>query len=138
MSYFDDYIADGLCCNVCGAYIDGDEPGYPRTCEDCLEEEKYHKRKQQLQAKGKKELEKIQRLLKENDISYVVKNEGTGHIHTRRKCDNQLIEFYAYTGKISIVGQIQKARGIKALLEILTEKGVKHGNTDNKQHNKGN
>lgn len=40
MSYFDDYIADGLCCNVCGAYIDGEEPGYPRTCEDCLEEEK--------------------------------------------------------------------------------------------------
>lgn len=35
MSYFDDYVADGLCCNICGEYIDGEEPGYPRTCENC-------------------------------------------------------------------------------------------------------
>lgn len=34
MSYFDDYVADGLCCQSCGAYI-GDEPGYPRFCFGC-------------------------------------------------------------------------------------------------------
>ena len=45
MSYFDDYIADGLCCQVCGAYIDDDEPGYPRTCEDCLQEEQRRNQK---------------------------------------------------------------------------------------------
>lgn len=35
MSYYDDYIAEGLCCQVCGAVIDLQEPGYPRTCEFC-------------------------------------------------------------------------------------------------------
>ena len=62
-------------------------------------------------------------------ISYELKNVNTGHFHTRRKFDNQLIEFYAYTGKISIIGKIQKARGIKALLEILLKKGVVNENT---------
>ena len=103
MSYFDDYIADGLCCNVCGAYIDGDEPGYPRI-------------------NGQKELEKIKKELEKNKINYYIKNANTGHFHTRRKFDNQLIEFYAFTGKISIVGKIQKARGIKSLIKILIEK----------------
>lgn len=32
MSYFDDYIADGLCCATCGAFIDGGEPGFARYC----------------------------------------------------------------------------------------------------------
>jgi len=27
-----DMILDGLVCQVCGELIDGDEPGYPRTC----------------------------------------------------------------------------------------------------------
>ena len=30
MSYFDDYIADGLCCESCGGLIDSDEPGFVR------------------------------------------------------------------------------------------------------------
>ena len=34
MSFYDDYVADGLCCQSCGAYI-GDEPGYPRFCFGC-------------------------------------------------------------------------------------------------------
>lgn len=131
MSYFDDYIADGLCCNVCGAYIDGEEPGYPRTCEDCLEEEKQQLKRRKQNEKGKKELNKIEKLLKENNINYVLKNENTGHFHTRRKFDNQLIEFYAFTGKISIIGKIQKARGIKALLQILERKEVTNENTSN-------
>jgi hypothetical protein len=34
MSFYDDYVADGLCCQCCGAYI-GDEPGYPQFCYGC-------------------------------------------------------------------------------------------------------
>lgn len=33
----DDIIA-GLLCEQCGSYIDGDMPGYPRSCDDCEEE----------------------------------------------------------------------------------------------------
>lgn len=32
MSYYEDYVADGLMCMTCGTLIDGDEPGYPRDC----------------------------------------------------------------------------------------------------------
>lgn len=35
MSFYDDYVADGLCCMVCGELIDEEEPGYPRKCADC-------------------------------------------------------------------------------------------------------
>ena len=28
MSYFEDYIEDGLCCQYCGGFIDGDEPRF--------------------------------------------------------------------------------------------------------------
>lgn len=35
MSYFDDYIADGLCCESCGGMIDLDEPGFVRLCDGC-------------------------------------------------------------------------------------------------------
>lgn len=35
MSYFDDYIAEGLCCEQCGAAIDMDEPGFVRVCAGC-------------------------------------------------------------------------------------------------------
>lgn len=34
MSYFDDYVADGLCCEQCGTLIGG-EPGYVRLCYGC-------------------------------------------------------------------------------------------------------
>jgi len=37
MSYFDDYVADGLCCECCGAFIDMDEPGFTRRCGGCRE-----------------------------------------------------------------------------------------------------
>lgn len=29
MSFYEDYVEDGLCCQYCGAYIDGDEPRLP-------------------------------------------------------------------------------------------------------------
>lgn len=35
MSYYDDYIADGLCCEGCGGYLDGSEPGFSRFCDGC-------------------------------------------------------------------------------------------------------
>lgn len=30
-----DDILEGLMCQCCGALIDGEEPGYPRNCEEC-------------------------------------------------------------------------------------------------------
>lgn len=30
-----DALINGLFCQVCGDVIDGDEPGFPRTCEGC-------------------------------------------------------------------------------------------------------
>jgi hypothetical protein len=35
MSYFDDYVADGLCCEQCGGLLDGIEPGFVRVCAGC-------------------------------------------------------------------------------------------------------
>lgn len=34
-----DGLIDGLLCVDCGEYIDGDEPGHPRKCKGCQEEE---------------------------------------------------------------------------------------------------
>ena len=28
-------VLEGLLCTSCGSYIDGEEPGYPRKCDDC-------------------------------------------------------------------------------------------------------
>lgn len=33
-----DMMLDGLLCERCGELIDGEEPGYPRCCEDCEKE----------------------------------------------------------------------------------------------------
>lgn len=45
MSYFEDYIEDGLCCQSCGEFLGGDEPGYTRSCRSCepQDNKKYHK-----------------------------------------------------------------------------------------------
>ena len=136
MSFFDDYIADGLCCQVCGAYIDDDEPGFPRTCEDCLQEEQRRKQKKKQKLQGARKIEQVRKVLEENNISYELKNISTGHFHTRRKNNNQLIEFYAYTGKITIVGKVQKARGIEALIQILLGEGNTNENTSKSDNNK--
>jgi hypothetical protein len=37
VSYYDDYIADGCCCECCGAYLDGGEQGFARRCDGCKE-----------------------------------------------------------------------------------------------------
>ena len=31
-------IMEGFLCQSCGVMIDGEEPGYPRECEDCENE----------------------------------------------------------------------------------------------------
>lgn len=35
MSEITEDVMEGLLCEDCGAFIDGDAPGYPRECEDC-------------------------------------------------------------------------------------------------------
>ena len=40
MSFFDDYVADGLCCMSCGQVIDYEEVGFPRLCERCEKQQK--------------------------------------------------------------------------------------------------
>ena len=40
MSQTVEAMLNGLICQVCGSFMDDFEaPGYPRTCEDCEEEE---------------------------------------------------------------------------------------------------
>jgi len=40
-----EFMLDGILCQVCGVFIDGESPGYPRTCEGCEEEERKRRRK---------------------------------------------------------------------------------------------
>jgi Fe2+ or Zn2+ uptake regulation protein len=35
MGQIADDIINGLLCQECGQFIDFEEPGFPRTCEDC-------------------------------------------------------------------------------------------------------
>lgn len=30
-----DMVVNGFLCQECGSHIDFEEPGYPRSCEDC-------------------------------------------------------------------------------------------------------
>lgn len=39
MSFFEDYVQDGLCCEGCGAFLDGGEPGFIRYCAGCEPED---------------------------------------------------------------------------------------------------
>ena len=34
-----DAVLSGFFCDICGVMVDGDEPGYPRLCGACKEEE---------------------------------------------------------------------------------------------------
>ena len=53
--------------------------------------------------------------LKKHNIRYDVKNEETCHLHTWRKSDDKLIQFWAGTGKIQGVEE----RGIDNLIHLL-------------------
>lgn len=53
--------------------------------------------------------------LEKHNLKYNVKNVDTCHLHTWRKSDNELIQFWAGTGKI----QGYEVRGIDNLIKIL-------------------
>lgn len=53
--------------------------------------------------------------LEKHNLKYNVKNVDTCHLHTWRKSDNKLIQFWAGTGKI----QGYDERGIDNLIKIL-------------------
>lgn len=55
------------------------------------------------------------RMLEKNDICYTVKNTANGHIHAWRKADDQLMQYWAGTGKI--LGKEQ--RGIHNFIGML-------------------
>jgi hypothetical protein len=38
-------ILEGVICQYCGTLIDGEETGYPRTCNDCIADEKKERRR---------------------------------------------------------------------------------------------
>lgn len=122
MSYFEDYVADGLCCQTCGEVIDGKEPGYPRECDSCSG--KIFEKSDKIERNKQRSNYVIKQFQKHN-IKFVLKNIKTGHFHTYRKYDNQLFQFWAGTGKITgpmpthIKGD---GRGIAALINILIEK----------------
>lgn len=42
MSYFEDYVEDGLCCEGCGEFLGGDEPGFIRRCSACERKAERH------------------------------------------------------------------------------------------------
>jgi hypothetical protein len=47
-------VLEGVLCEQCGCLIDGDEPGYPRLCEDCERENKPKKRRKKAKRNGKR------------------------------------------------------------------------------------
>lgn len=125
MSYYEDYVADGLCCQTCGEFIDGEEPGYPRECEFCKNKAL---KKIDKTARNKQRSAYAIEQFKKHKIEFALKNERIGHFHTFRKCDKQLFQFWAGTGKIT--GPIPKyiegdRRGIATLVRILIDKGEK-------------
>jgi len=40
MSFYEDFVADGICCSICGELIDEKAPGYVRECADCKKRKK--------------------------------------------------------------------------------------------------
>jgi len=45
MSFFEDYVQDGICCETCGELIDGSASGFIRRCPACKEYDRYHDKK---------------------------------------------------------------------------------------------
>lgn len=53
--------------------------------------------------------------LEKNNLKYDIKNEYTCHLHTWKNSDNELIQFWAGTGKI----QGHDERGVDNLIKLL-------------------
>ena len=115
MSYFEDYVEDGLCCQQCGEVIDGKEPGFPRYCDFCAELNKPKPKKERNIERSNYAIEKF----KKNNIRFELKNKNIGHFHAWRKTDNKLFQFWAGTGKIMSANMKVNKRGIANLLKIL-------------------
>jgi len=67
-----------------------------------------------------KEDDRIQFAIKQfktHNLEFSLKNDETGHFHCRRKSDDKLFQFYAYTGKI----MNYEKRGIHNLIKLLEE-----------------
>jgi hypothetical protein len=47
-------MLNGFYCEQCGGLIDGEEPGYPRLCEDCERENKPKKHRKKAKRNGKR------------------------------------------------------------------------------------
>jgi hypothetical protein len=56
------------------------------------------------------------RQFEEHNIEYTLKNSVTGHFHCRRKSTDELVQFWAGTGKIM---GFDNKRGIHALIAYL-------------------
>lgn len=39
MGEITEMVLEGILCEICGCYIDDEPVGYPRHCEDCIDEE---------------------------------------------------------------------------------------------------
>lgn len=40
MGEISDLILEGYLCDLCGGFIDNNNSGYPRTCKECIKENK--------------------------------------------------------------------------------------------------
>ena len=76
--------------------------------------EPYREKHRQRVAKNPERIAYAIKQLEAHGIEYTIKNEATGHFHCRRKTDDNLIQFWAGTGKI--MGR--NIRGIHNLIRI--------------------
>ena len=53
MSYFEDYIEDGLCCEGCGEFLGDHEPGFVRRCYTCERTQQKAPQKRKPKAKAR-------------------------------------------------------------------------------------
>lgn len=61
MSYFEDYVQDGLCCEGCGEFLGGDEPGFVRRCAACRDQAPPAGRKKNREPEGQSALPRFNR-----------------------------------------------------------------------------
>lgn len=66
-----------------------------------------------------KEIVKVAEMCDKYNIRYDIKNFGNGHMHTYRRFDGKLIEYWATTGKIK---GYSRMRGHNALITLLCAK----------------
>lgn len=88
-----DDVMDGFICQYCGDFIDGEAPGYPRSCSGCGPTSKV--------AKGI-DYEKIERTLRDNKYVVVQKTEVNYGMQFRI-AGGSIVTVY-HTGRFSVQG----------------------------------